>query len=71
MEGNPLNLRKSIKTALAQRDMSQKALAEKLGMRETSISQLAAQTSCTGATLQKLAEAFEMKVSEFVALGED
>jgi len=66
-----LNLRKSIKTALAQRDMSQKALAEKLGMRETSISQLAAQTSCTGATLQKLAEAFEMKVSEFVALGED
>lgn len=66
-----MNLRKSIKTALAQRDMSQKALAEKLGMRETSISQLAAQTSCTGATLQKLAEAFEMKVSEFVALGED
>lgn len=66
-----MNLRKSIKTALLQRDMSQKQLAEQLGMTQTSMSQLAAQTSCTGATLQKLAGAFGMKVSEFVALGED
>lgn len=66
-----MNLRRSIKTALAQRDMTQKALAEKLGMLETSISQLAAQKSCQGSTLVKLAEAFGMKVSEFVALGED
>lgn len=66
-----MNLRKSIKTALAQRDMSQKALATKLGMLETSLSQLAAQKSCTGATLQKLADAFGLKVSEFIALGED
>lgn len=66
-----MNFRRSLKLALAQRDMTQKALAEQLGMRETSMSQLAAQTSCTGATLQKIAEAFDMKVSEFVALGED
>lgn len=66
-----MNFRRSLKLALAQRDMTQKALAEQLGMRETSLSQLAAQTSCTGATLQKIAEAFDMKVSEFVALGED
>lgn len=66
-----MNLRRSIKTALVQRDMSQKDLAKKLGMLETSISQLAAQKSCTGATLQKLATAFELKVSEFIALGED
>lgn len=66
-----MNFRRSLKLALAQRDMTQKALAEKLGMRETSMSQLAAQTSCTGATLQKIADAFGMKVSEFVALGED
>lgn len=66
-----MNFRRSLKLALAQRDMTQKALAEKLKMRETSMSQLAAQTSCTGATLQKIAEAFDMKVSEFVALGED
>lgn len=66
-----MNFRRSLKLALAQRDMTQKALAEQLGMRETSMSQLAAQTSCTGATLQKISDAFEMKVSEFIALGED
>lgn len=66
-----MNLRKSIKVALAQRDMEQKTLAEQLGMSQSSMSQLAAQESCTGATLKKLAEAFGMKVSEFVALGED
>jgi len=66
-----MNFRRSLKLALAKQDMTQKALAEKLGMRETSMSQLAAQTSCTGVTLQKIAKAFDMKVSEFVALGED
>lgn len=66
-----MNFRRSLKLALAQRDMTQKALAKKLGMRETSMSQLAAQTSCTGATLQKISSAFGMKVSEFVALGEE
>lgn len=66
-----MNLRKSIKVALAQRDMEQKALAEQLGMSQSSMSQLAAQESCTGATLRKLADAFGMKVSEFVALGEE
>lgn len=66
-----MNLRKSIKKCLVDNDMSQKALAEKLGMTQTSMSQLAAQTSCTGATLQKLAEAFDMKVSDFIKLGED
>ena len=66
-----MNFRRSLKLALAQHDMTQKSLAEKLGMLPTSMSQLAAQTSCTGATLQKISEAFGMKVSEFVALGED
>lgn len=66
-----MNLRKSIKMCLAEKGMAQKDLAEKLGMSQTSMSQLAAQKSCTGATLQKLADAFDMKVSEFVALGED
>lgn len=66
-----MNFRKSLKLALIQNDMTQKALAAQLGMRETSMSQLAAQSSCTGATLQKIADAFGMKVSEFIALGED
>lgn len=66
-----MNVGKSIRVALAKKGMSQKQLAEQLGMRQTSLSQLAAQTSCTGATLEKLAGAFDMKASEFVALGED
>lgn len=66
-----MNLRKSIKVALAQRSMEQKSLAKQLGMSQSSMSQLAAQQSCTGATLKKLADAFAMKVSEFVALGEE
>lgn len=66
-----MNVGKSIRVALAKKGMTHKQLAEQLGMRQTSLSQLAAQTSCTGATIEKLANAFEMKASEFVALGED
>lgn len=66
-----MNIRKSVMIALAQRDMKQKDLAEQLGMSQGSMSQLLSQTSCTGATLQKLAGAFDMKVSEFVAIGEE
>ena len=66
-----MNLRKSIKVALAERDMSQKDLAKKLCMSQSAVSQLAAQKSCTGPTLNKLADAFGLKVSEFIALGED
>lgn len=66
-----MNVGKSLRVALAKSGMNQKQLAEKLSMRQTSLSQLAAQTSCTGATLEKLSGAFGMKASEFVALGED
>jgi transcriptional regulator with XRE-family HTH domain len=66
-----MNLGKSINVARAKHGLKAKELAERLGMTQTSLSQLSAQTSCTGATLQKLAAAFDMKVSEFIALGED
>lgn len=66
-----MNLRKSIKVALAQGGISQKLLAEQLHMTQSSMSQLAAQESCTGATMKKLAKAFGLKVSEFIALGEE
>lgn len=66
-----MDVGKSIRVALAKKGMSQKQLAEQLGMLPTSLSQLAAQKSCTGSTLNKLAAAFGMKASEFVALGED
>lgn len=66
-----MNLRKSAMIAMAQRNMKQKDLAAVLGMSQGSMSLLLKQTSCTGATLQKMAGAFGLKVSEFVALGED
>ena len=66
-----MNLKKSVMVALAQRGLKQKDLADKVGMSQGSMSQLVGQTSCTGATLMKLAKAFDLKVSEFVALGED
>lgn len=66
-----MNLRKSVMIAMAQRDMKQKDLADQIGMSQGSMSQLLGQTSCTSATLQKLANAFDMKVSDFVKLGED
>lgn len=66
-----MNLRKSVMLALASKEMMQKDLAKQLGMSQGSMSQLVNQKSCTGATLQKLAGAFGMKVSEFVKLGED
>ncbi len=66
-----MNLRKSIMIALAHHDMRQKDLAEKMSMSPAGITQLMSQTSCTAVMLERLASAFDMKVSEFVALGED
>lgn len=66
-----MNIGISIKVALARKGMNQKALAELLEMTPAAVSQLAGQESCTGATIKKLAGAFGMKASEFVALGEE
>lgn len=66
-----MNVGKSIRIALAMKGMKQKDLAEKLGIRAPSLSQLASQKSCTGDTISKLADAFDMPASEFIALGED
>ena len=66
-----MNVGKSIKVALAKRGWKQNQLAAMLGVAPSSLSAIANQRSCTGQTLQKIADAFEMPVSEFVALGED
>lgn len=66
-----MDIGKSIRVALAKRGIKQKDLAGMMGVKPASVSQLASQTSCTGETISKLAEAFGMSASEFVALGED
>lgn len=66
-----MNVSKSIRVALAMRELTQKQLAERLGMYESAVSQLVNRSSITTDKLKQVADALEMKVSELVALGED
>lgn len=66
-----MNLGKSIKMALAKREMSQKDLAEKMGWSIVWTNTLANKKSARSETIEALATAFGMKTSEFVALGEE
>lgn len=66
-----MDIGKSIRLALAHKNMSKTVLAQKMGCKLPSVSQLCARSCIKSETIQKLANVFEMKVSEFVALGED
>ena len=66
-----VNVSKSIRVALAMRELTQKQLAERLGMYESAVSQLVNRSSITTDKLKQVADALGMKVSELVALGED
>lgn len=66
-----MNVGKSIKVALAQKAMSQAELAKRMGLTHTWVSALANKPKASTATVEALAAQFDMKVSEFVALGED
>lgn len=66
-----MDIAKSIRLALAHKNMSKTALARELGCKLPSITQLLSRDCIKSDTIQKLATVFGMKVSEFVALGED
>lgn len=66
-----MNVGKSIKVALAKRGMKSGDLATALGVTPSTISVMSGRETCTGHALIRLSAVFEMKVSEFVALGED
>lgn len=66
-----MNVGKSIKVALAQKCMSQAELAKRMGLTHTWISALANKPKASTATIEALAAQFDMKVSDFVRLGED
>lgn len=66
-----MNVGKSLKIALIKKGMSQTELAKKMGVHDQWVSKLANSESAAQTTLVGLAEALEMKVSEFVALGEE
>ena len=67
-----MNLAKSLKFALIAHDMTQAELAEKVGSKPAYISNLATgRSNLQGEMLKKIAAALDMKVSDFVKLGED
>lgn len=66
-----MNVGRSLKVALAKRDMSQTELAKKMKVHVQWVNKLANTQAASQATVVGLAEALDMKVSEFIALGED
>ena len=65
-----MNLRKSIKVALAKADKDQKWLADTIGIAPAHVSVIIKRNSANTKTLESVADAFGMKVSELIALGE-
>jgi len=66
-----VNVGKSIKRCLLNRGQTSYELASQVGVSETHMSRISNQKHCTGEMLEKLSKAFDMSVSEFVALGEE
>lgn len=66
-----MNIGKSIKVALAMKGMKAKDLAETLVVTPPTISVMCSRPTASGQMLIQLSLAFDMKVSEFIALGED
>ena len=66
-----MNVGKSIQIAMAMRGYSGKRMSEMLSVTEPTVSVMRGRPTCSGQMLRKLAQTFDMKVSEFVALGED
>lgn len=65
-----MNIGRSTKIALAQRDKNNQWLADEMGVHRSHITRIKSQSNATGATIEILASAFNLKASEFIALGE-
>ena len=65
-----MNLKKSISVALAIQELTRDELAEKMGVSRARVYAIAQQKAAKHETLEKVAKALGLKVSEFIALGE-
>jgi plasmid maintenance system antidote protein VapI len=65
-----MNISKSIQYCLDDTGIMKKKLAQKLGVSVQTVSTLMKAEKCGGEMLIKLADAFDMQVSQFIALGE-
>ena len=66
-----MNVGKSIKMALVKADKKQTWLAKQLGISSRQVNKVANSESASGKTIEKMAWVFGMKVSDFLALGEE
>lgn len=66
-----MDLGKSIRVAIETNNITRAVLAEKLECGRPNVTKMIATGQVRSETLKRLAKAFNMKVSEFVALGED
>ena len=66
-----MNIKKSIRVALAQKDLNQGDLATLIGMSGAALSQMLNRKSITSEKLGQIATALDMKASDLVKLGED
>lgn len=65
-----MNIKKSVKLALIESDKRQTWLAGEMGLTDSALSSLLVTNRPNAGAIEKMAKAFNMKVSEFVALGE-
>ena len=65
-----MNLKKSIKLACLNKEVTQKAIAEKLGFSPTQLQVIMKRNSASTVMLLAISDAFGIKLSEFIALGE-
>ena len=61
----------SLKIALVMKGMTQKELADRMGSHSVYVSRVCNNKMASASTIDDVAKALEMKVSELVALGED
>jgi len=65
-----MNIGKSIKKAKVEHEINYRQLAELVGLSVAQIAALSAKPHASCKNIERLAKAFNMKPSEFIALGE-
>jgi DNA-binding Xre family transcriptional regulator len=66
-----MNIRISVRMSLAKQNNDLKWLADKLGVSYTRTCRIARSKNLNISTIARMAEIFDMKTSEFIALGEE
>lgn len=65
-----MNIKKSLKVAMAKNGYTAQDVANKMNVSRTRIYAITNQVSPRNETIERLSEVFGMKVSEFISLGE-